>query len=59
VITEHGNLILDVRLKAAADSAALEAEFNHIPGVVENGLFTRIRPRVFIARRDGTVETRE
>jgi ribose 5-phosphate isomerase A len=58
VITEHGNLILDVRLKAIADSAVLEAEFNHIPGVVENGLFTRLRPTVFIARQDGTVETR-
>jgi ribose 5-phosphate isomerase A len=59
VITEHGNFIVDVRLKQASDSAALEAEFNRIPGVVENGLFTRIRPTVFIARRDGTVERRD
>jgi ribose 5-phosphate isomerase A len=59
VITEHANLIVDIRLKQAADSAALEAELNRIPGVVENGLFTRIRPSVFIARRDGAVERRD
>jgi ribose 5-phosphate isomerase A len=59
VITEHGNLIVDMRLKQATDPAALEAELNRIPGVVENGLFTRIRPSVFIARRDGSVERRD
>jgi ribose 5-phosphate isomerase A len=58
VITEHGNFIVDVRLKQPVDSAALEEELNRIPGVVENGLFTRLRPSVFIARRDGTVERR-
>jgi ribose 5-phosphate isomerase A len=59
VITEHGNLIVDVRLKQAIDPVILEAELNRIPGVVENGLFTRIRPSVFIARRDGAVERRD
>ncbi|MDR2245898.1 MAG: ribose-5-phosphate isomerase RpiA [Treponema sp.] len=59
VITEHGNFIVDVRLKQAADPAVLEAEFNHIPGVVENGLFTCLRPSVFIARRDGAIERRD
>ncbi|MDR0760574.1 MAG: ribose-5-phosphate isomerase RpiA [Treponema sp.] len=59
VITEHGNFIVDVRLKQAADPAVLEAEFNRIPGVVENGLFTCLRPSVFIARRDGAIERRD
>ncbi|MDR2500220.1 MAG: ribose-5-phosphate isomerase RpiA [Treponema sp.] len=59
VITEHGNLLLDIRFKQPPDSAALEAELNGIPGIVENGLFTRLRPKVFIARRDGTVEIRD
>jgi ribose 5-phosphate isomerase A len=58
VITEHGNLLLDVRLREAVEPEALETEFNRIPGVVENGLFTRNRPTLFIARADGTVETR-
>ncbi|MCL2600722.1 MAG: ribose-5-phosphate isomerase RpiA, partial [Treponema sp.] len=37
VITEHGNLILDVIFATPADPAAMELELNRIPGVVENG----------------------
>ena len=55
VITEHGNIILDIRFSAPVDPAALEMELNHIPGVVENGFFTRIRPAVYIARSNGTI----
>jgi ribose 5-phosphate isomerase A len=58
VITEHGNLLLDCRFKLPIDAAAFETEINRIPGVVENGLFTRLRPVVFIAHADGTVEER-
>jgi ribose 5-phosphate isomerase A len=58
IITEHGNLLLDIRFNAPVDPEALEQEINQIPGVVENGFFTRIRPSVYIARSNGTVETR-
>ena len=58
VITDKGNLILDARFKSPVDPAAMETEINRIAGVVENGFFTRIKPVVFIARRDGTVEER-
>jgi ribose 5-phosphate isomerase A len=58
VITEHGNLILDIRFSAPVDPAALEKDMNQIPGVVENGYFTRIRPVVYIACSNGTVEVR-
>jgi ribose 5-phosphate isomerase A len=58
VITEHGNLLLDLRFKAPVDPAVLEAELNRIPGIVENGFFTRLPPRVFVGRADGTVEIR-
>jgi ribose 5-phosphate isomerase A len=58
VITEHGNLILDIRFKLPIDPSLMETELNNIPGVVENGLFTRKTPVVFIARSDGTVEKR-
>jgi ribose 5-phosphate isomerase A len=58
VITEHGNLILDIRFQEPVDPAVLEAELNRIPGVVENGFFTGIRPVVYIARADGLVEVR-
>lgn len=58
VITEHGNLILDIRFTAPVDPAILEQEINLIPGIVENGFFTRKKPVVFIARPDEGVETR-
>jgi ribose 5-phosphate isomerase A len=58
VITEHGNLLLDIRFQEPVDPGALEAELNRIPGVVENGFFTENRPVAYIARGDGTVEVR-
>jgi len=59
VITEHGNIILDIRFSAPVDPAAMEAELNMIPGVVENGFFTGKRPEVYIARGSGTIEVRK
>jgi ribose 5-phosphate isomerase A len=58
VITEHANLILDILFPAPIDPVALENEINRIPGVVENGFFTRIRPVIYIAHSDGTIEVR-
>ncbi|MDR1948300.1 MAG: ribose-5-phosphate isomerase RpiA [Spirochaetaceae bacterium] len=58
VITEHGNIILDIRFKQPVDPAGMEDAVNRIPGVVENGFFTRLRPSVFVAHADGTVEIR-
>jgi ribose 5-phosphate isomerase A len=63
VVTDHGNLLLDIRFAKAPDPVFMEKEINRIPGVVENGFFTGpsdrpLRPVVFIARADGTVEKR-
>jgi len=58
VITEHGNIILDVRFSSSVDPSAMESELNQIPGVVENGFFTGNPPVVFIAYSNGTIETR-
>ncbi|MDR0513275.1 MAG: ribose-5-phosphate isomerase RpiA [Treponema sp.] len=63
VITDNGNLLLDMRFKTAINPVALEAEINRIPGVVENGFFTgpfnrKLVPQVFIGRADGKVEVR-
>ena len=58
VITEHGNLILDIRFRQSIDPSSMETELNQIPGVVENGFFTRKPPVVFIARFDGAIEKR-
>ncbi|GHV95380.1 ribose-5-phosphate isomerase A [Spirochaetia bacterium] len=59
VITEHGNLLLDIRFGGPIDPAALESKLNQIPGVVENGFFTRNHPVVYIACSDGTIQTRK
>jgi ribose 5-phosphate isomerase A len=64
VITDHGNLLLDIRFREAVDPAALEAELNRIPGVVENGFFTgpmdrALRPAVFIGFSDMRVKRRD
>ena len=58
VITEHGNIILDIRFGTPVDPVVMEAELNQIAGVVENGFFTRKLPVVYIARSDGTIEVR-
>ena len=64
VITDHGNLLLDIRLRDAVDPIILETELNRIPGVVENGFFTGpadrvLRPVVFIGFKDGRVLQRD
>ena len=72
VITEHGNLLLDMLFPEAVDPGALETELNRLPGVVENGFFTFPRnligykgqpdipgPVVFIGYNDGRVERRQ
>jgi ribose 5-phosphate isomerase A len=59
VVTDKGNVVIDCLWKEPVDPPAMEAALNGIAGVVENGLFTRRRPTVFIARSDGTVERRE
>lgn len=59
VITEHGNIILDTLFRQPIYPAVMEEEINHIPGVVENGLFAKKGPHVFVARSNGTVEVRD
>jgi ribose 5-phosphate isomerase A len=55
VVTDNGNLILDVLFSDPPDPVFMEAELNRIPGVVENGLFTGKMPVLYIAKADGTV----
>ena len=58
VITEHGNIILDIRFGFPVDPAVMEVELCKITGVVENGFFAAKPPVVYIARLDGTIEIR-
>src|SRR5688572_29302205 len=48
VITDNGNVVLDVHNLSIADPVALERELNQIPGVVCVGLFARRRADVVI-----------
>lgn len=55
VITDNGNQLLDVLWKKGVNPAAMEKKINAIPGVVENGFFTRKKPIVFVADEKGKV----
>ncbi|YBV94106.1 ribose 5-phosphate isomerase A (plasmid) [Phyllobacteriaceae bacterium JZ32] len=54
VVTDSGNFILDCKCGAIADPASLETELNRIPGVVENGLFTRESAGMVVGCFDGS-----
>ncbi len=56
VITDNGNILLDILFKEPIDPYVYEEKLNSIPGLVENGLFTRIVPEVFVGYADGRVE---
>ena len=61
VITDRGNLLVDIRFKHPVDPEVLEDELNRIPGIVENGFFScaynrTLIPKVFIGKADGTLE---
>lgn len=58
VITDNGNQILDCTWKEPIDAAQMEDKINQIVGVVENGLFSKNKPIVFVAKDDGSVEER-
>ncbi|MBQ9238407.1 MAG: ribose-5-phosphate isomerase RpiA [Treponema sp.] len=59
VITDNGNQILDCTWESPIDPEKMERDITAIAGVVEVGLFTRCKPRVFIAHADGSVEERQ
>jgi len=58
VITDNGNILLDLHFDSPFDVVKMESELNLIPGVVENGLFTRCSPAVLVGKIDGTIQTR-
>ncbi|MBD1868217.1 ribose-5-phosphate isomerase RpiA [Cyanobacteria bacterium FACHB-471] len=60
VITDQGNMVLDVTFEAIADPAELEKTLNNIPGVLENGLFVGVTDVVLIGEvKDGEASVRE
>ncbi len=57
VVTDNGNVILDVHNLRLDDPAAFESEANQIAGVVTVGLFALRRADVLIVAGDGGVQT--
>jgi ribose 5-phosphate isomerase A len=58
VITDNGNQILDCTWEKPIDVAEMEDKINGIVGVVENGLFSKNKPIVFVGTADDKVEIR-
>ncbi|MDP5241018.1 ribose-5-phosphate isomerase RpiA [Uliginosibacterium sp. 31-16] len=59
VLTDNGNIILDVHDLAIAEPVRLEAEINQIVGVVTNGLFARRPADILLLGTAGGVLTFE
>jgi ribose 5-phosphate isomerase A len=60
VVTDQGNLVIDVKFDSIDDPANLEKTLNNIPGVLENGLFVGVTDIVLIGEvKDGQVSVRE
>lgn len=53
VITDNGNLIYDGVNNGIPDPAALAAQLDGIPGLVEHGLFVGLCSAVYLASEDG------
>ena len=48
VITDNGNYIIDIYYNNKTDPSSLEIELNIIPGILENGIFSRKKPKKII-----------
>ncbi|WP_455240654.1 ribose-5-phosphate isomerase RpiA [Methanothermobacter tenebrarum] len=56
LITDNGNFIIDADFGSIDDPSKLEYEINNIPGVLENGIFSRGVDRVIVGTKDGIME---
>jgi ribose 5-phosphate isomerase A len=60
VITDQGNMVLDVTFASIPNPAELEKILNNIPGVLENGIFVGVTDIVLIGEiQDGQPIVRE
>ena len=53
-ITDSANYILDMAPKEIVHPRELEIQLNHIPGVVENGIFTGMTSTLIVGKDQGT-----
>ncbi|MBW4574014.1 MAG: ribose-5-phosphate isomerase RpiA [Aphanothece sp. CMT-3BRIN-NPC111] len=60
VITDQGNMVIDVKFDFIDNPAELEKTLNNIPGVLENGLFVGVTDLVLVGEvKDGQPTVRE
>ena len=60
VITDQGNMVIDVKFDSIDNPAELEKTLNNIPGVLENGLFVGVTDLVLVGEvKDGKPSVRE
>lgn len=60
VVTDQGNLVVDVKFEDLPDPVNLEKTLNNIPGVLENGIFVNCADKVLIGEvKDGKPVVRE
>jgi ribose 5-phosphate isomerase A len=60
VITDQGNMVVDVKFDSIDNPAELEKTLNNIPGVLENGLFVGVADIVLVGEvKDGQPIVRE
>ncbi len=55
-VTDNGNYIVDVYFSSIQEPEKLERELNNVPGVIENGIFTKKPNEIYVGRKEG-VET--
>jgi len=56
VVTDHGNLILDVLFDDGIENPEeIEMTINNIPGVLENGLFVNITDKVLVGKIEESI----
>jgi ribose 5-phosphate isomerase A len=48
VVTDQGNLVIDVKFDSIDEPATLEKTINNIPGVLENGLFVGVADVILV-----------
>ncbi len=60
VVTDQGNLVIDVKFESIDNPAELEKTLNNIPGVLENGLFVNVADVILVGElKDGQAIVRE
>jgi ribose 5-phosphate isomerase A len=60
VVTDQGNLVVDVKFDRIDNPAELEKTLNNIPGVLENGLFVGVADIIMVGDvKDGQPSVRE